>query len=108
MGSILTHTDMQSINTGLILAVIALLLCRGEAKPWYQGAGLADCAPGKCPPTAEVSPVQCSSDPVLFFNNGFPRSVPRVRCAMKKQLQLEQEALAVLPSNLAGSEDDFQ
>merc|ERR1712098_68874 len=42
------------------------------AKPWYQGDGLADCAPGKCPPTAEVSPIQCSSDPLLYFNNGYP------------------------------------
>merc|ERR1712215_420505 len=40
--------------------------------PWYQGNGLADCAPGKCPPTAEISPVKCSSDPTMYFNNGYP------------------------------------
>ena len=34
--------------------------------------GLPDCAPGKCPATAEISPVQCSSDPAMFFNNGYP------------------------------------
>ena len=34
--------------------------------------GLPDCAPGKCPKTAEISPIKCSSDPVLFFNNGYP------------------------------------
>ena len=34
--------------------------------------GLPDCAPGKCPATAEISPIKCSSDPAMFFNNGYP------------------------------------
>ena len=38
---------------------------------FFEG-GLPDCAPGKCPKTAEISPIKCSSDPVLFFNNGYP------------------------------------
>ena len=40
--------------------------------PFYLTGGLPDCAPGKCPKTAEISPIKCSSDPVLFFNNGYP------------------------------------
>ena len=39
---------------------------------FYPAGGLPDCAPGKCPKTAEISPIKCSSDPVLFFNNGYP------------------------------------
>ena len=39
---------------------------------FYPAGGLPDCAPGKCPRTAEISPIKCSSDPVLFFNNGYP------------------------------------
>ena len=34
--------------------------------------GLPDCAPGKCPRTAEISPIVCSSDLAMFFNNGYP------------------------------------
>merc|ERR1712037_1001618 len=29
-------------------------------------------APGKCPRTAEISPIKCSSDLAMFFNNGYP------------------------------------
>merc|ERR1711892_7404 len=58
----------------VLLFAMSLLLApvHSAPKPWYQGGGLGDCAPGKCPATAEVSPVQCSSDPALFFNNGYP------------------------------------
>merc|ERR1712107_795546 len=53
---------------------LCLGTCLGSyfAKPWYQGDGLPDCAPGKCPRTAEISPIQCSSDPAMYFNNGYP------------------------------------
>merc|ERR1712098_504908 len=54
------------------LALILALATLVAAKPWYQGDGLADCAPGKCPATAEVSPIKCSSDLKMYFNNGFP------------------------------------
>ena len=33
---------------------------------------MPDCAPGKCPRTAEISPIVCSSDLAMFFNNGYP------------------------------------
>merc|ERR1712209_353583 len=41
-------------------------------KAMVPGDGLPDCAPGKCPRTAEISPIQCSSDPAMYFNNGYP------------------------------------
>merc|ERR1711936_852397 len=76
---------------------VCLLICLGIAilsnpataapKPWYQGGGLGDCAPGLCPPTAEVSPVQCSSDPTLYFNNGYPTN-----CAEGEQCDQEVAA----------------
>merc|ERR1712227_451694 len=62
------HTMLSTVKTLVFLGMIALAL----AKPWYQGSGLPDCAPGKCPKTAEISPIKCSSDPTLFFNNGYP------------------------------------
>ena len=80
-------TDNQCVAVSLfvLLTVASLAL----SKPWYQGGksqpsqsvvrsdpsspdGLPDCAPGLCPPTAEVSPIVCSSDPAMFFNNGYP------------------------------------
>merc|ERR1711884_254447 len=64
----ISHTMLSTVKTLIFLGMIALAL----AKPWYQGSGLPDCAPGKCPKTAEISPIKCSSDPVLFFNNGYP------------------------------------
>merc|ERR1711862_349366 len=64
---------MTTLFTALLLTACLLLAPASAApKPWYQGGGLADCAPGKCPPTAEISPVQCSSDPAMYFNNGYP------------------------------------
>jgi len=64
---------MTTLLTALLLtALLFLAPASGAPKPWYQGGGLADCAPGKCPPTAEISPVQCSSDPAMYFNNGYP------------------------------------
>merc|ERR1711953_917949 len=56
----------------LAFCALALILVPSFSKPWYQGSGLPDCAPGKCPRTAEVSPIKCSSDPTMFFNNGYP------------------------------------
>ena len=35
-----------------------------------------DCAPGKCPKTAEDSPIKCSSDLTMYFKNGY-----RTKCA---------------------------
>merc|ERR1712001_346724 len=56
----------------LAFCALALVLVPAMSKPWYQGDGLPDCAPGKCPKTAEVSPIKCSSDLAMFFNNGYP------------------------------------
>merc|ERR1712142_1090405 len=61
-------TMNNTVSLFVLLAVASLAL----SKPWYQGSGLPDCAPGLCPFTAEISPIKCSSDPVLFFNNGYP------------------------------------
>merc|ERR1712223_826658 len=58
--------------TLVIACALALVLVPTLSKPWYQGDGLPDCAPGKCPRTAEISPIQCSSDPAMYFNNGYP------------------------------------
>jgi len=54
------------------LFILSLLVVAALSKPWYQGSGLPDCAPGKCPKTAEISPIKCSSDATMFFNNGYP------------------------------------
>merc|ERR1712037_616921 len=64
----ISRAMLSTVKTLVFLGMIALAL----AKPWYQGAGLPDCAPGKCPRTAEVSPIKCSSDLAMFFNNGYP------------------------------------
>merc|ERR1712083_538593 len=55
-------------STFVALALVSIFALEGvfgapNPNPWYQGNGLADCAPGKCPPTAEISPVKCSGDP---------------------------------------------
>merc|ERR1711864_2496 len=56
-----------------LLVTLVVLLTPGQALPWIQSDGLADCAPGKCPKTAEISPIVCSdTDPTFFFQNGYP------------------------------------
>ena len=62
------YLKLISVKIFLLVTLATLVL----SKPWYQGDGLPDCAPGKCPKTAEVSPIKCSSDPAMFFNNGYP------------------------------------
>merc|ERR1712193_255014 len=69
MGSLLLIIKMNKTVTIFLLVSLTTLAL---SKPWYQGDGLPDCAPGKCPKTAEISPIKCSSDPTLFFNNGYP------------------------------------
>merc|ERR1712210_282579 len=56
----------------LAFCALALVLVPAMSKPWYQGDGLPDCAPGKCLRTAEISPIKCSSDLAMLFNNGYP------------------------------------
>merc|ERR1711934_190996 len=65
-------TIMAHPATLLAFSALALILAPAMSKSWYQGDGLPDCAPGKCPRTAEVSPIKCSSDLAMFFNNGYP------------------------------------
>merc|ERR1711915_40187 len=71
MGSHLREIRMKASLT-LSAFLLAAVMVMAQAKPWYQGDGLPDGAPGKCPKTAEVSPIKCSSDPAMFFNNGYP------------------------------------
>ena len=52
--------------------------------------GLPDCAPGKCPRTAEISPIQCSSDPAMYFNNGYP-TVTYKKTYMYSSLKVQSE-----------------
>merc|ERR1712080_402111 len=74
----------------LSLALLLTLATMGSTipNPWYQGDGLPDCAPGKCPKTAEISPIICSSDPGMYFNNGYQRNVRRARNATLQPLML--------------------
>merc|ERR1711936_385462 len=66
-------TIMAHLATfALAFCALALILVPAMSKPWYQGDGLPDCAPGKCPRTAEISPIKCSSDLTMYFNNGSP------------------------------------
>merc|ERR1739838_358935 len=69
-----TITISTKMNSLVLLLSLSLLLAttHSAAMPWYQGDGLPDCAPGKCPKTAEVSPIKCSADPTMYFNNGYP------------------------------------
>merc|ERR1711862_44895 len=70
-----TGTSSSTINNMLskvFIVFCALMVASVFSKPWYQGSGLPDCAPGKCPAIAEISPIKCSSDPAMFFNNGYP------------------------------------
>merc|ERR1712126_176927 len=70
------HIHLREIRMKASLTLSAFLLAAvmvmAQAKPWYQGDGLPDCAPGKCPRTAEISPIKCSSDLTMYFNNGYP------------------------------------
>ena len=52
-----------------LIGQMKLLLVRWN---FNRSDGLPDCAPGKCPRTAEISPIKCSSDLAMFFNNGYP------------------------------------
>merc|ERR1712236_146164 len=65
-------TSMKYLMITLLTVMILLNSSNAAPKPWYQGDGLPDCAPGLCPATAEISPVKCSSDPTMYFNNGYP------------------------------------
>merc|ERR1712212_968109 len=65
-------TNMKYLMITLLAVMILLNSSTAAPKPWYQGDGLPDCAPGLCPATAEISPVKCSSDPTMYFNNGYP------------------------------------
>merc|ERR1711936_30268 len=65
-------TNMKYLMITLLTVMILLNSSNAAPKPWYQGDGLPDCAPGLCPATAEISPVKCSSDPTMYFNNGYP------------------------------------
>merc|ERR1712001_325713 len=71
MGS-LPLSSSGSMNNAVKFLVVVSLVGLALSKTWYQGSGLPDCAPGKCPATAEISPIKCSSDPAMFFNNGYP------------------------------------
>merc|ERR1712126_263875 len=59
-----TSTTTKTISK-VFTVLSALMLVSVFSKPWYQGSGLPDCAPGLCPFTAEISPIKCSSDPTL-------------------------------------------
>merc|ERR1711862_49448 len=72
------------------ILILACLIIAAFSKPWYQGSGLPDCAPGKCPKTAEVSPIKCSSDPVMFSTMDTPCSVPRASPVTRRLLMLDQ------------------
>merc|ERR1712080_289837 len=63
------YLDMKLVCVWML---VTMLLPSTQGLPWYQGNGLGDCAPGKCPPTNEVSPITCSSDLTMYFNNGYP------------------------------------
>merc|ERR1712215_413496 len=65
-------SSMKYLMITLLAVMILLNSSNAAPKPWYQGDGLPDCAPGLCPATAEISPVKCSSDPTMYFNNGYP------------------------------------
>merc|ERR1711868_247855 len=67
-----SRSSSLTMNYTVSLFVLLTVASLALSKPWYQGDGLPDCAPGKCPKTAEVSPIVCSSDPTMFFNNGYP------------------------------------
>merc|ERR1711892_727579 len=69
---ITTRGATSDMKVTITLIMISTLVMLSTAKPWYQGDGLGGCAPGKCPQTAEISPIRCSSDLKLYFNNGFP------------------------------------
>merc|ERR1712179_901551 len=69
--------DLQTImahlaTLALAFCALALIFVPAMSKPWYQGDGLPDCAPGKRPRTTEISPIKCSSDLTMYFNNGYP------------------------------------
>merc|ERR1712227_497868 len=66
------QSSSSTMNNAVKVFILLTLSCLSLSKPWYQGDGLPDCAPGKCPKTAEVSPIVCSSNPTMFFNNGYP------------------------------------
>merc|ERR1712066_1009315 len=80
----------------LAFCALALVLVPAMSKPWYQGDGLPDCAPGKCPRTAEISPIKCSSDLAMFFNNGYPTNCAEVRSATQQPPMLPREIHADL------------
>merc|ERR1711879_357100 len=82
--------------TLVIASALALVLVPTLSKPWYQGDGLPDCAPGKCPRTAEISPIKCSSDLAMFFNNGYPTTVRKARSATLRPPMLPREIHADL------------
>jgi len=62
----------MKLEVALVSVLVLVLIPSIQGLPWYQGDGLETCAPGKCKATAEVSPIKCSSDLAMFFNNGAP------------------------------------
>merc|ERR1712126_562262 len=72
MGTLRVTTRMKGPLCAISALSLILTTHLALAKPWYQGDGLPSCAPGKCPKTAEISPIKCSSDLSMYFNNGYP------------------------------------
>merc|ERR1711918_32407 len=80
----------------LAFCALALVLVPAMSKPWYQGDGLPDCAPGKCPRTAEISPIKCSSDSPCSLTTDTPPTVRKARSATQRPPMLPREIHADL------------
>merc|ERR1711935_662923 len=86
MGTPKVSTKMKASLTLLASLLVCLVINVSESKPWYQGDGLADCAPGLCPKTAEISPIKCSSASSYSSIMDTQQTVERVRSVIKLRL----------------------
>merc|ERR1712037_493194 len=89
-------TIMAHPATLVAFCALALILAPAMSKPWYQGDGLPDCAPGKCPAQPRSPPSSAAQTWPCSSTTDTPRTVLKARSVTPLPLMLPKEIRADL------------
>merc|ERR1712080_227714 len=90
-------TIMAHLATlALAFCALALIFVPAMSKPWYQGDGLPDCAPGKCPRLPRSPPSSAAQTSLCTSTTDTPRTVRKARNVTRLPLMLLKEIPADL------------
>merc|ERR1711950_24590 len=93
MGSLLLIIKMNNTVTIFLLVSLTTL---AMSKPWYQGDGLPDCAPGKCPAQPRSPPSSAAQTSPCSSTTDAPRTVRKARSVTPLPPMLPKEIRADL------------